>query len=342
MSAEASRVSISPSASPKTSLGNAGSLEPIFNPKTVAIIGADEPTNGQQTLSAFLNSGFRGSTFIVHPRQSSVEGNLAYPSLAELPSKVDLAVAVTRPIAAPDILAECVEKNVRGVLLISSGFGEKGTSNAVAAGEMQAILRGSRTRVIGPNSLGVINPSIGLNTTPGLQMPIGGTVAFLSESAILGRVVLDWSLKHLVGLSAFASLGTMLDVSWANLIDYFGSDPSTRTIVLQVSSIGDARSFISAAREVSLDKPVIVIKAGRGEASVRAIGWKSHNVPSDDDVLTAAFDRVGVLQVDTLEDLFMLPMPCRSRLGLRVGASWWLATPMAPESWRRTVWFAPG
>jgi acetyltransferase len=248
MSAEASRVPTSPSAFPKTSLGNAGSLDPIFNPKTVAIIGADETTIGRQTLSAFLNSEFRGSTFVVQPRRSSVPSNLASASVAELPSKVDLAVAITSPLAAPDILAECVDKDARGVLLISSGFGKKETPNAMAANEMQAILRGCRTRVIGPNSLGVINPSIGLNATPGLPMPIGGTVAFLSESASLGRVVLDWSLKHLVGLSAFASLGTMLDVSWANLIDYFGSDPSTRTIVLQVSSIGDARSFISAAR----------------------------------------------------------------------------------------------
>jgi acetyltransferase len=140
--------------------------------------------------------------------------------------------------------------------------------------------------------------------TPGLQMPIGGTVAFLSESVILGRLVLDWSLKHIVGFSAFASLGTMLDVSWANLIDYFGRDPSTRTIMLQISSIGDARSFISAAREVSLNKPIIVIKAGRDQASIRALGWRSRSVPSDDDVLSAAFDRVGVLQVDALEDLF--------------------------------------
>jgi len=279
-------------------------LDPIFNPKTVAIIGADEPIIGRQTLAALLNSDFGGSMFIGKSGRSSVEGRAAYPSLDEVPSKVDLAVAIVSPLAAPQIIAECVEKNVRGVLLISSGFGEKGTPAASAADQMQAILRGSRTRVIGPNSLGVINPLNGLNATAGLLMPIGGTVAFLCESAILGRVVLDWSLKHLVGLSAFASLGTMLDVSWANLIDYFGSDPSTRTIVLQVSSIGDARSFISAAREVSLNKPIIVIKVGRGDASVRAVGWKSQNVPSDDDLLTAAFDRVGVLQVDTLEDLF--------------------------------------
>jgi len=131
MSAEASRVPISPSASPKTLLGNAGSLDPIFNPKTVAIIGADETTIGRRTLSAFLSSEFRGSTFVVQPRQSSVRSSPASASVTELPSKVDLAVAVTSPAAAPGILAECVEKNVRGVLLISSGFGEKETPDAV-------------------------------------------------------------------------------------------------------------------------------------------------------------------------------------------------------------------
>ena len=304
MSAEASRLTKLRSDSPKASFGNVGSLGPIFNPNTVAIIGEEDTTIGQQTLSAFLSSEFRGSTFIVQPGQSSVHGHPTYPSLAEVPSKVDLVVAITSPEAGPHILAACVERDIRGVLLLSSGFGREGTPRASAAEHMQAVLRGSRTRVIGPNALGVINPSIGLNATAGMHMPIGGTVAFLTESAILGRVVLDWSLKHLVGLRVFASLGSMLDVSWANLIDYFGSDSGTRTIVLQASSIGDARSFISAAREVSLNKPIIVIKVGRGEGSVRSVGWKSHNVPSDDEVLTAAFDRVGVLQVDTLEDLF--------------------------------------
>src|SRR5271166_5029000 len=291
---------------PTASFGNAGSLDGIFNPRTVAIIGANEQpgTMGHKTLSAVMNSEFRGSTFVVQPEQSSVLGKPSYPSLSAVPGKVDLAVAIAPPETAPEILAECVEKDVKGVILISSGFGANGGDRAEAVDRMRAILRGSRTRVIGPKSLGVMNPLIGLNATPGLQMPIGGTVAFLSESAILGRFVLDWSLKHIVGFSVFASLGTMLDVNWANLIDYFGGDPYTRTIAIQISSIGDARSLISAAREVSLSKPIIVIKTGRSDASIRAVGWASHCVLSDDDVLTAALRRVGVLQVDTLEDLF--------------------------------------
>jgi acyl-CoA synthetase (NDP forming)/RimJ/RimL family protein N-acetyltransferase len=292
--------------SPRPSFGNAGSLDALFNPKTVAILGANEPpaAMGHDILSTLLSSGFGGSAFIVQPGQSSVLGHKAYPSLSAVPSKVELAVAVTSPEAAPEVLAECVEQNVKGVILLSSGFGANGADPMEAAERMRAVLKGTRTRVIGPNSLGVMNPSLGLNATPGLHMPIGGTVAFLSESATLGRLVLDWSLKHIVGFSVFASVGTMLDVSWANLIDHFGRDPNTRTIVIQISSLGDARSFISAAREVSLNKPIIVIKAGRDEASIRAVGWRSRSVPSDDDVLSAACDRVGVLQVDTLEDLF--------------------------------------
>jgi len=292
--------------SPVPSFRNVGSLDAIFNPRAVVIVGANEQseTTGQQTLSTLLSSEFRGSIFVVQPGKSSVFGKPAYQNLSSLPTKVDLAVAITSPEAAPEILAQCVEHNIDGVILFSNGFGANGKNRSRAAGQMHSVLKGSRTRVMGPNSLGVMNPSISLNATPGLRMPIGGTVTFLCESAMLGRVVLDWGLKHIVGFSAFASLGTMLDVSWANLIDYFGRDPNTRTIVIQLSSIGDARSFISAAREVSLNKPIIVIKVGRDQASIRAVSWRSRTVASDEAVLTAAFNRVGVLQVDTLEDLF--------------------------------------
>lgn len=301
-----SHIAVKRSYGPTSSFGNAGPLDGIFNPKTVVILGASEQrgTEGQKTLSALMSSELWGRTFVVQPEQSTVMGKTAYPSLNSIPDKMDLAVAVTPPETAPDVLAECVEKEVKGVILISSGFGVPGGDCAEAVERMRAILRGSRTRVIGPNSLGVMNPLIGLNATLGLQMPIGGTVAFLSESPLLGRFVLDWSFKHIVGFSAFASLGTMLDVSWANLIDYFGRDPRTRTIVIQISSIGETRSLISAAREVSLNKPIIVTKAGRADASIRAMAWPPRCELSDDEVLQAAFRRVGVLQVDTLEELF--------------------------------------
>lgn len=290
---------------PTPSFGNKGSLDAVFNPRTVAVVSTSELTETvrQNTLSMLTNSEFAGQTFVVQPGQSTMLGKPAYPNLGAVPAKIDLAVVVTAPEAAPDILAECVEKGVKGVVLISSGFGASRES-AESVLRMHAILEGSRTRLIGPNTLGVMNPRIGLNATPGLQMPIGGSVAFLGESATLSRSVLNWSLKHIVGFSCFASVGTMMDVSWADLIDFFGRDPNTRTILIQIGSIGDARPFLSAAREVSLEKPIIAIKVGRSDASIGALGGQSRCVASNDDVLQAALHRVGVVQVDTIEDLF--------------------------------------
>ncbi|HEU5403247.1 MAG TPA: GNAT family N-acetyltransferase, partial [Terriglobales bacterium] len=288
------------------SWGAVGSLDGIFHPKTIAIVGSwgAEGSLGQRIAASLVRSEFQGTMCLVQREITSISGTPVYPRLQDVPGKLDLVVAVCQPEEAPGILEQCVEKNVKGVILISSGFGANGEDRAAAVRQMREILHESRTRVIGPNSLGVMNPQIGLNATPGLQMPLGGTVAFLGESPILSRTVLDWSLKHIVGFSCFASLGQMLDISWANLIDYFGRDPYTRAIVVQISSIRDARSFISAAREVSLDKPIIAIKTGRSEAAIRAFTWRSRSVLNDDDVLAAAFHRVGVVQVDTLEDLF--------------------------------------
>jgi acetyltransferase len=285
---------------------NIGSLAGIFNPKSIAVIfAADGPANiREKTLETVMSSNFRGPTFVVRKDNQSTASPPVYAALSATPGKVDLAIVVASSHSAPDIVAECVAQGVKGVVLLSSGFGEHSTDGAPAIQRMRAVLKNSPTRVVGPNSLGVMVPLLGLNATPGLPMPLGGTVAVLSESATLSKFVLDWSLKHIVGFSGFVCLGSMLDVSWGNLIDYFGSDSNTKTIIIQMGSVGDVRSLISAAREVALDKPIIVMKTGRDEAAIRAVAWNSRCVLSDDSALAAAFHRVGVLQVDSLEDLF--------------------------------------
>src|SRR5215469_1669602 len=295
-----------PEGTPSPNRPNIGSLAGIFNPKSIAVIHADDgPTAiGESTLATVLRSNFRGPTFIIRRGDTSTSEQPVYATVSAAPEKVDLAIVIASPHSAPEIIGECVAKGVKGVVLLSSGFGEPGADGAHAVQRMRAVLKDSRTRVVGPNSLGVMVPVLGLNATPGLPMPLGGTVAVLSESATLGKFVLDWSHKHIVGLSAFECLGSMLDVSWGNLIDYFGSDPDTKTIIIQMSSVGDARSLISAAREVALAKPIIVMKTGRCESAIHAVAWNSRCVLSDDTVLAAAFRRVGVLQVDSLEDLF--------------------------------------
>jgi acetyltransferase len=276
------------------SFASAASLDGIFHPRSIAIVDAfaQSHATAEQTIAA-VQKEFAGPVSIIR----GVDWSRA------LPGKVDLAIAIAPSDIAPAVVETCVQHQIRGVVLLSSGFGTA-PDRATAAQHMRRLLTNSRTRVLGPNCLGVINPRTGLNATPGLHMPVGGTVAFLGESPTLSRFVLDWSLKHIVGFSAFACLGSMLDVTWGDLIDHFGEDPFTRTIVVQISSIDDARSLISAAREVSLDKPVVAIKVGRNDRSVRAFTWPSRCVATDDAVLTAAFRRVGVLQVDSLEDLF--------------------------------------
>jgi acetyltransferase len=297
---------IIPGSAPGANPSNIGSLTGIFNPNSIAVILADDRPKaiGEKMLETVLSSAFRGPKFVIRGDNSSTSEQPSYATLSEAPGQVDLAVLIASPHAAPALVEECVARRVKGVLLLSSGFGDFGSDCARASLRMQAVLKGSATRMVGPNSLGVMVPPLRLNATSGLPMPLSGTVAVLSESATLGKFLLDWSYKNIVGFSAFACLGSMLDVSWGNLIDYFGSDPNTKTIIIQMSCVGDARSLISAAREVALAKPVIVMKTGRGEAAIRAVAWNSRCMLSDDSVLAAAFRRVGVLHVDSLEDLF--------------------------------------
>src|SRR5215469_1768759 len=254
-----------PGGAPATNPSNIGSLAGIFNPNSVAVILADErpAAIGETVLETVLSSVFRGPKFVIRGDSTSTSEQPLYATLSAVPGQIDLAIVIASPHAAPALLEECVANKVKGVLLLSSGFGDPGSDCTYASLRMRAVLKDSATRVVGPNSLGVMVPLLGLNATPGLLMPPGGTVAVLSESATLGKFVLDWSLKHIVGFSAFVCLGSKLDVSWGNLIDYFGSDWNTKTIIIQMGSVGDARSLLSAAREVALDKPIIVMKTGR-------------------------------------------------------------------------------
>jgi len=286
-------------------LGKRASLNPIFNPKTVALIGASEHpgTVAHKALSTLLSSSLGKRVFPIHPQQDEILGVRTYPHLSAVPATADLVVVATAAEVVPDVIGECVQTCVKGAIVLSSGFSECGEAGGLLEARISEKLRGSQMRVLGPSCLGVINALAEFNSTPGLPMPFVGSVAFITQSGALGTAILDWSLKAIVGLSAFVSVGTMLDVGWGDLIDYFGNDPRTHSILLCIESIGDVRSFLSAAREVSLNKPIIVLKAGRTETAIQAGGRRSNGI-MDDEVLEAAFRRVGVLQVEDINDLF--------------------------------------
>jgi acetyltransferase len=282
------------------------SLDAVFAPRTIAVIGATESTGsvGRSIFWNLKNGPFAGRVFPVNPRRTKVLDIDAYPSIGAIPEAIDLAVVVTPASTVPEVIGECAAAGVKAAVIISAGFKEIGPAGAELERRALEQARRGRIRLIGPNCLGVMRPSLGLNATFATQIARPGNVGFLSQSGALCTSVLDWSLRVEVGFSAFVSIGSMIDVGWGDLIDYLGDDPDTKSIVIYMESIGDARSFLSASREVALTKPIIVIKAGRTEAAAKAAASHTGSLSGSDDVLDAAFRRVGVLRVDSISQLF--------------------------------------
>ena len=304
-------------------------LDIFFSPETVAVIGASEAKGsvGRTILWNLVRNPFGGTVFPVNPKRSSVLGIHAYPNIAQVPEQVDLAVVVTPASTVPGIIRECVDAGVKGAIVISAGFKECGAQGAELEHQVLAEAQRGKLRIIGPNCLGVMSPITGLNATFAGSMARPGSVGFVSQSGALCTAVLDWSLREFVGFSAFISVGSMLDVGWGDLIDYLGDDPRTRSIVLYMETIGDARSFLSAAREVALTKPIIVIKPGRTDAAARAAASHTGALTGSDEVLDAAFHRSGVLRVTSIADLFYMaevlakqPRPKGPRLAILTNA----------------------
>ena len=283
-------------------------LDSIFEPESVAIIGASETENsvGRTLLWNLISSPFGGTVFPVNPRYSSILGVKAYASIAEVPEQVDLAVIATPAPTVPDVVAECAEAGVPSAIVISAGFKEVGPEGVELEQQILRIARENQMRIVGPNCLGVMRPPTGLNATFAGSMARPGKVGFISQSGALMTSILDWSFRENVGFSAFVSIGSMLDINWGDLIYYLGDDPHTESIVLYMESIGNARAFLSAAREVALQKPIIVIKAGRTEQAAEAAASHTGSLAGSDAVLDAAFRRIGVLRVNRIADLFYM------------------------------------
>jgi acetyltransferase len=304
-------------------------LKAIFQPKSVALIGATENPGsvGRTIMWNLISSPFGGPVFPVNPKRPSVLGVKAYASIMELPEPVDLAVIVTPARSVPGIINECAQAGARGAIVISAGFKETGPEGAELERQVVENARRSDMRIIGPNCLGVMNPINGLNATFATTIARKGKVGFISQSGALCTAVLDWSLKENVGFSAFVSIGSMADVGWGDLIYYLGDDPETESIVMYMETIGDARAFLSAAREVALIKPIIVIKPGRTAGAAKAAASHTGSLTGSDEVLEVAFRRSGVLRVNSIAELFYMsdllakqPRPAGKRLTIVTNA----------------------
>ena len=304
-------------------------LEHLFNPKRIAVIGASEKEGsiGAKILRNLTSYGFAGQVFPVNPFRQTVQGLTAYPRVSQVPAKLDLAVVATPAQTVPSIVEECGASGILGVVIVSAGFKEAGQHGSDLERQILEHQRKYGLRIIGPHSFGIIRPRINLFATFADKQAIPGKIAFISQSAALCASALDWAWDAQVGFSAVVSTGSMLDVDVGDLLDFFGLDTLTKSIMLYVESLKNPRKFMSAAREFARDKPIVVVKAGRFRESSEATLCHTGALAGEDTIYDAAFRRAGIVRVKGINDLFscaealtMQPNPCGNRLTIITNA----------------------
>ena len=304
-------------------------LDKIFNPRSVAIVGAsdEEGTVGYALMKNFTEHGFEGKVYPVNIRKTEILGLKAYQTVEQIPEPVDLAVIATPAKTVPDIVEQCGKAGIKGIIIISAGFKEIGPEGKALEDQIQEIKKKYGLRIIGPNCLGVIRPSMRLNATFISKTPKPGNIAFISQSGALGSAILDWAIHENIGFSNFVSIGSMIDVDFGDFIDYFGTDPKTRSILMYIEGLTDARKFMSAARHFARTKPIIVVKTGKFTESAKAAASHTGSLTGEDIIYDAAFKRAGIVRVEEIADLFncaevlgMQPLPRGPNLGIITNA----------------------
>ncbi|MGO1119456.1 bifunctional acetate--CoA ligase family protein/GNAT family N-acetyltransferase [Rhodovibrionaceae bacterium A322] len=282
-------------------------FDKVFAPRSIALIGAsNRPKSVGQVLAKNLfNSSFSGPIMPVHPRNSAVEGVLAYASVAELPLAPDLAVVCTPPDTVSPVIEQLIERGNRAAVVITAGFGESNDAEGLARAErVLQLAREHAYRIVGPNCVGTMMPHLGVNATFSHINALKGDLAFVTQSGAMVTAMLDWATPRGIGFSHVVSMGDMLDVDFGDMLNYLALDPKTRAILLYVEAVTDARKFMSAARAAARGKPVIVIKGGRQAEGAKAAASHTGALAGSDEVYNAAFQRAGMLRVTTLEELF--------------------------------------
>ncbi len=282
----------------------ARSVRNVLSPSSVAVIGAstDSSKVGNAVLANLLAAGFTGPVYPVNADHRSVRGVRAYPTVRDIPDSVDLAIAAVPAESIDEVLDDCLHKGVKALVVVSGGFGETGAAGQENERRLVHAARAHGMRLIGPNALGVANtaPDIGLNATLAPRLPLPGHVGFFCQSGALGIAILDQAAKRKLGLSTFVSAGNRADVSGNDLLQYWDSDPETEVVLLYLESFGNPRKFTRIARRVARKKPIIAVKSGRGAVPpALATGPEI-----DDSVIKALFEQAGVIQVDTIAQLF--------------------------------------
>lgn len=282
-------------------------MDRIFNPQRIALVGVttNPKSVGGKVLSNLVGGGFRGVVYPVNPDSEAVMGIQCYPNVKTLPRTPDLAVICTPANQVPELVRACGEAGILGVIIMSSGFKETGPEGKALEDQvMEEARKFEGMRILGPNCLGVIVPHRNLNISFANGIPKPGEIAFISQSGALCSSVLDWALEEKIGFSYFVSIGNALDVAFGDLIDYFGEDEKSRSIILYIESISNAAKFMTAARAFARTKPIVVYKAGRFPESAKVAASHTGAMAAEDAIYDAAFQRIGISRVFEIGDIF--------------------------------------
>ncbi|NEA24722.1 GNAT family N-acetyltransferase [Actinomadura bangladeshensis] len=302
------------------------SIQRLLFPGSVAVIGASraEHSVGQTVLRNLLGGDFTGPVYPVHPTAVAVAGVRAYASVLEIPDDVDLAVVAVRADAVHEVVEQCAGKGVRGLVVVSSGFGEVGEEGRAAQKELVSLARAYGMRVVGPNCLGIANTDtdVRLNATLAPTMPGRGPVGFFSQSGALGIAILQRTAERGLGLSTFVSAGNRADVSGNDLMQYWEEDPATKAVLLYLESLGNPRKFARLARRLGRRKPIVAVKSGRSTQGV-PLGHAAQALTLPDHAVSALFEQAGVIRVEDLAELFDVaqvlayqPLPAGDRIAI--------------------------
>lgn len=312
-------------------------LKYLFNPKSVAVIGASrQPIKwGSIVLGNIIKGGYKGKVYPINPKAEKIQGLKSYPNMEKVPVAVDLSIIATPAISAriPEIIENCAENNAKIAIVISSGFGETGKEGRRAEEELVSSARKANIRFVGPNSMGIFSASSNLHALMPPVRPQKGSVSFVSQSGNLGVQMLDRGRQLGVGFNTFVSSGNEADLHCDDFIDYFRQDPETKVILSYIEGLRDGVRFVDVARETTKKKPVIALKAGETKAGANAAISHTGSLTGSSRIYNSVFKQVGVIKAESTEEMldfalaFNQPLPKGRKVAIITrGGGWGVVT----------------
>ncbi len=301
-------------------------MELFFEPQSVAVIGSlrEGYFGGYVAIKTLLNAGFAGKIYPVNPSYQEVLGLKVYPTIKEIPEKIDLVLIMINRRSVPDVMRECAGKGIRAVIVVADGFAERDEEGAKLQNEILEIARQAGIRIIGPNTAGIVNSANGLTPDPyepGYEKIKSGAVAICAQTGMINPQAFPYADLH-YGLSKICDFGNKCDVDECDLLEYLESDPATKVITMYLESIRDGRRFLNMSKRVAAKKPVLVLKSGRTKEGAKVSASHTGALAVDDDIFTAACKQAGIIRLEKFNELFELPKiflqppPKGNRLGI--------------------------